>query len=257
MRASVSAVRATGDLLDDYEPGAGGRPSPALMPGDAASHQFGARMRFSPTADQELLIGGFYDEQTGVDYPGRLLTAEHFLLRSWQASYRVANPEGPVSSVALRAYVNKKSHRMSNRGKPTAADMPGRKPPFALDVSLPAESDTVGGPGGSSSRRPGSGRCRPGSISSDWSRMPNGSSRAPAIASSFSVTLSGAGTLAGRSRNLFSRRAQFRPRRDSRGCAAGLRHQRRRTAQRVLSRQRRHGGRAQRDQRELQPGRPL
>ena len=36
---------------------------------------------------------------------------------------------------------------MSNRDKPTAMDMPGRKPPFALDVSIPAESDTVGGAG--------------------------------------------------------------------------------------------------------------
>ena len=141
------SVRATGDLLDDYEAGDSGRPPRALVPGDAASHQFGARMRFNPTADQELLLGGLYDEQTGVDYPGRLLTAENFLLRSWQASYRVVNSDGPVSSVALSAYVNRKSHRMSNREKPTAADMPGRKPPFALDVSLPAESETVGGAG--------------------------------------------------------------------------------------------------------------
>ena len=141
------SVRATGDLLNDYEAGASGKPSATVVPGDAASHQFGAKMRFNPTADQELLVGGFYDEQTGVDYPGRLLTAEHFLLRSWQASYRVADPEGLLASVKLSAYVNKKSHRMSNRGKPTAIDMPGRKPPFALHVSLPAESDTVGGAG--------------------------------------------------------------------------------------------------------------
>lgn len=85
-------------------------------------------------------MGCLFDEQAGSDYPGRLLTAEHFLVRSWQASYRVANPDGLVSSVALSAYVTKKSNRMSNREKPTAADMPGRKPPFALDVSLPAES---------------------------------------------------------------------------------------------------------------------
>ncbi len=141
------SLRATGGLLDDYKAGRGSPRPPTVVPGDAASHQFGARMRFNPTADQELQFGGFYDEQTGVDYPGRLLTAEHFLLRSWQASYRVVNSEGLLSSFKLSAYVNRKSHRMSNREKPTAMDMPGRKPPFALDVSLPAESDTVGGAG--------------------------------------------------------------------------------------------------------------
>ncbi|MDE0622389.1 MAG: TonB-dependent receptor [Bryobacterales bacterium] len=141
------SLRATGDLLDDYEAGASGRAIAALVPGDAASHQFATKLRFNPTPQQEFQVGGLYDEQTGVDYPGRLLTAEHFLLRSWQASYRAANPEGAISSVKLGAYVNKKSHRMSNREKPTAMDMPGRRPPFALDVSLPAESDTVGANG--------------------------------------------------------------------------------------------------------------
>ena len=100
-----------------------------------------------PSDDQEFTVSGFYDEQTGVDYPGRLLTAEHFLLRAWRASYRLAKPEGLVSALKLTGYVNTKSHRMSNRGKPTAMDVPGRKPPFALDVSLPAEADTSGGSG--------------------------------------------------------------------------------------------------------------
>ena len=59
----------------------------------------------------------------------------------------MARRYGPLTELKLVAYLNKKSHRMSNRGKPTAMDMPGRKPPFALDVSLPAESDTVGGAG--------------------------------------------------------------------------------------------------------------
>ena len=136
------SLRAGGDLLDDNSAGGGG-----LVQGDAASHQLGASLRFNPSNDQEITVSGFYDEQTGVDYPGRLLTAEHFLLRAWRASYRLAKPEGLVSAVKLTGYVNKKSHRMSNRGKPTAMDVPGRKPPFALDVSLPAEADTLGGSG--------------------------------------------------------------------------------------------------------------
>ena len=140
-------LHGAGDLLDDYDAGASGRPSAALVPGDASAHQLGAKLRFNPSDGQEILLGGFYDEQTGVDYPGRLLTAEHFLLRAWRASYRLAQPDKLVSALKFNAYVNKKSHRMSNREKPTARDMPGRRPPFALDVSLPAEADTVGGSG--------------------------------------------------------------------------------------------------------------
>ena len=141
------SLRADGDLLDDYSAGGHGRGGDALVPSDAAAHQLGASLRFSPAQDQEIMIGGFYDEQTGVDYPGRLLTAEHFLLRAWRASYRLAKPDGLFSALKFKGYVNKKSHRMSNRGKPTAMDRAGREPPFALDVSLPAEADTVGGSG--------------------------------------------------------------------------------------------------------------
>ena len=36
---------------------------------------------------------------------------------------------------------------MNNDGKPTAMDRPGRVPPFGLTVSLPTESDTLGGAG--------------------------------------------------------------------------------------------------------------
>lgn len=140
-------LRATGDLLDDYRAGGGGGQLEALVPSDASAHQLGTKLRFQPTAHQELLLGGYYDEQTGVDYPGRLLTAEHFLLRAWESRYRWERPEKILRAMRLNAYLHKKSHRMSNREKPTAMDMPMRMPPFALDVSLPAESDTAGGAG--------------------------------------------------------------------------------------------------------------
>ncbi len=141
------SLRAGGDLLGDYRAGASGRPEAAQIPGGASAHQLGGKLRLNPSDRQELSLGGFYDEQTGVDYPGRLLTAEHFLLRSWQAGYSRANPDGAVTLLRFNTYLNKKSHRMSNRGKPTAQAMPGRMPPFALDVSLPTEADTVGAAG--------------------------------------------------------------------------------------------------------------
>lgn len=140
------SLRASGDLSGDYSAGARAGSS-TVVPADATAHQIGGQVWYSPTSSQELLLAGFYDEQTGVDYPGRLLTAEHFLLRHFRASYRLERPDGLLSAVKLTAYSSRKSHRMSNRGKPTAMDMPGRRPPFALDVSLPTESDTVGGAG--------------------------------------------------------------------------------------------------------------
>ena len=56
-------------------------------------------------------------------------------------------PASAIQSAAFRLYLSKKSHRMNNDGKPTAMDMPGRRPPFGLAVSLPTESDTLGGAG--------------------------------------------------------------------------------------------------------------
>ena len=135
-------LNASGSLQDDYRAGGprGGRP----VPSSGAGHQFGIALRFNPAESHELSGNAFYDEQTGVDYPGRLLTAEHFILRSWSGGYRLDRPGRLLSGVKFTGYLNKKSHRMSNRGKPTAKDMPGRMPPFALDVSLPTEADTAG-----------------------------------------------------------------------------------------------------------------
>lgn len=135
-------ISASGSLQDDYRAGAG--PGPGLVPADAASHQFGARLRFNPDEAQEISATARYNEQTGVDFPGRLLTAEHFILRGWSGTYRLERSKGLIQGLKLTAYLNRKSHRMSNRDKPTAMDMPGRMPPFALDISLPTESDTAG-----------------------------------------------------------------------------------------------------------------
>lgn len=137
------SLRAAGNKGNDYQ--AGG--DELTVPGDYSNHQFGGKLRFNPTDNQEIALGGLYDEQTGVDYPGRILNAAHFLMRGWNASYLVKDPSENVSSVRFNVYLNRKSHRMHNDGKPTARDMPGRTPPFALGVDLPTEADTFGGAG--------------------------------------------------------------------------------------------------------------
>lgn len=137
------SLRASGNKSNDYL--AGGPGDGPAIPGDTSNHQFGGKVRFRVAENQELLLGSFYDEQTGVDYPGRLLNAEHFLLRSWSGNYLISEPTRGVKAAKFGLYLNKKSHRMSNDEKPTARDMPGRRPPFALRVDLPTEADTFGG----------------------------------------------------------------------------------------------------------------
>lgn len=119
--------------------------SPLSIPGDYSQHQFGGKFRFNPIENQELTFTTAYDEENGLDFPGRLLNADYFITRSWNGTYQISRSAPWLYAVTAKLYLNKKSHRMSNREKPTAMDMPGRTPPFALDVSLPTESDTWGG----------------------------------------------------------------------------------------------------------------
>ncbi|MEZ5365395.1 MAG: TonB-dependent receptor plug domain-containing protein [Bryobacterales bacterium] len=135
------SLRGAGNKGNDYIPGKSG---PAI-PGDYSNHQFGGKLRFNPVDSQELTLAAMYDEQTGVDYPGRILNAAHFILRSWSGAYLFRQPTQHIRAAKLGLYLNKKSHRMTNNGKPTAMDMPGRVPPFALRIDLPTESDTAGG----------------------------------------------------------------------------------------------------------------
>ena len=88
---------------------------------------------------------GGYQEQSDIDYPGRLLDATYFYARS-HVFELTWNGEGAVSEVYGQLYANHKDHLMNNDEKPTARDMPGRIPPFALEVALPTESNTQGGP---------------------------------------------------------------------------------------------------------------
>jgi len=136
------SLRAAGNKGNDYRAGESGGAGELTVPGDYSNHQFGGKLRVTPRMHHELTLGALYDEQTGIDYPGRILNAQHFLQRGFNGGYLYLR--GPILFKA-GLYLNKKSHRMRNDEKPTARDMPGRTPPFALRVDLPTEADTLGG----------------------------------------------------------------------------------------------------------------
>lgn len=125
---------------DDWQDGNG-----ATVPGDYRSGD--ARWGFGYRLGERGLLeySGGYQEQKDIDYPGRLLDADYFYTRSHALELEWA-PGGPsLESIDAEVYSNRKNHRMNNDEKPTARPMPGRIPPFGLDVVLPAESNTTGG----------------------------------------------------------------------------------------------------------------
>ena len=122
---------------EDYEAGDG-----SVVPGDFESTEGRWRFGWKPAEAWTLDYTGGYQEQQDLDFPGRLLDATYFYTRShgvdleWQSGSRLF--QGKV-------YTNRKDHLMNNDEKPTGRDMPGRMPPFALDVDLGTESNTRGG----------------------------------------------------------------------------------------------------------------
>ncbi len=141
-----ASVRASGGKGANYNAGSRNR-TKASVPGRYGKYQVGGKLRVNFTPNQEFTFDSGFDTQTDVDYPGRLLHAAHFITRSWNGAYYLKEPASIIQNATLGLYLSKKSHRMNNDGKPTAMDMQGRTPPFGLAVSLPTESDTVGGAG--------------------------------------------------------------------------------------------------------------
>ncbi|MEM6455401.1 MAG: TonB-dependent receptor [Acidobacteriota bacterium] len=133
----VSVGHRTGD---DVEPG--DPVGDELVPGDYRSTDSRLRLGLELSDAAILRIGGGYQAQDDIDYPGRLLDATLFRTRSYDASFSQA---APAQTFFAQAYANRKDHRMNNDEKPTARDMPGRMPPFGLRVDLPTESNTAGG----------------------------------------------------------------------------------------------------------------
>lgn len=123
---------------DNYEDGDGN-----LIPGDYESTEGRLNFGFEPSDSTlvDFLIG--YQEQSDIDYPGRILDATYFYTRSYGAELSWSG--GAVSELFFQVYSNRKDHLMNNDEKPTAQPNPNRMPPFPIQVDLPTESNTLGG----------------------------------------------------------------------------------------------------------------
>ncbi|MGE0159889.1 MAG: TonB-dependent receptor [Gemmatimonadales bacterium] len=124
---------------DDYEAGNG-----QIVPGDFESWEGRGKLAFDVGEGGQLVLGGGYQEQGPIDYPGRLLRAESFEAPTVNAAFEWSG-DGTLRSLEARAYRNRVDHTMTNIGKPTAMDMPGRTPPFAIDVFVDSKITVTGG----------------------------------------------------------------------------------------------------------------
>ncbi len=123
---------------DDYEDGSG-----AKIPGDYQSTDLRWNVDAMINESWQLGYAGGRQSQDDIDYPGRLLDATYFDTRSHDLT--LTGSSRLVDAIQFQVYSNDKSHAMNNAAKPTARPMAGRTPPFAIQVDLPASSDTSGG----------------------------------------------------------------------------------------------------------------
>lgn len=125
-----------------YESGTG-----AEVPSDFLSREARAKVGYRLGEGSRLEVGGGYQQQDDVTYPGRLLSAKFFKSGRGQARYEYASGTGLVRSVEAQAYGYQALHTMNNEGKPTyeAGTFPNgtRRPPLRITVN--ADVTTVGG----------------------------------------------------------------------------------------------------------------
>ena len=129
---------------DDYESGADDLGNRDLIQGDFESWEGRGKFGFDLGERSALVVAGGYQEQGPIDYPGRLLNADFFESTNFSAQFNWSGL-GTIGSLEIQAYRNAVDHGMTNVGKPTAMDMVGRMPPFALDITVASKMTVSGG----------------------------------------------------------------------------------------------------------------
>jgi iron complex outermembrane receptor protein len=127
----------------DYEAGADDTGTRELIPGSFKSAEGRGKLGFDLGENSTLVVGGGYQEQGPIDYPGRLLNAAFFESTNLSAKFNWSGL-ATVRGLEVQAYWNAVDHGMTNEGKPTAVGDPDRVPPFPLDITVESRM-TVGG----------------------------------------------------------------------------------------------------------------
>ncbi|MEM7245887.1 MAG: TonB-dependent receptor [Acidobacteriota bacterium] len=133
---AFSATRRQGN---DVEDGAG-RKVDAEHESDA--YRLAARFEFTETDLVSLQLA--HQDQSDVDYPGRLLDATFFDTRSVVVDWSHRSESQRAPDFDLQVYRHRIRHDMNNDDKPTAQASPMRTPPFPILVEVETESETTG-----------------------------------------------------------------------------------------------------------------
>jgi iron complex outermembrane receptor protein len=133
-RVDASYHQGTGD----YEAGGG-----TDVPAQFLSREIRGKAGYKLGEGQRLTVGGGYQWQDDVSYPGRLLNAEFFRSGRGKVKYEYSSGGGLLRSVTAQSYGYQTLHTMNNEGKVTfeSKGLPG--PP--LRVSVRSDVTTLGG----------------------------------------------------------------------------------------------------------------
>ena len=124
-----------------YRAGGAGESIPAHFLSRGIRGKIGIPVQSNAT----LTASGGFQNQEHVDYPGRLLNADHFNQYNAGLKYDYEPIGNTLQSVTAQVYMNHIDHVMNNNGKPTAQPNPNRMPPFAITVVAPTHSTVIGG----------------------------------------------------------------------------------------------------------------
>ncbi len=121
----------------DFEAGNG-----QTVPADYESADGRARIGVELSDRSTLSVSGSYQDQTDIDYPGRLLNAEFFETGMGQVKYEFAQTTAPLRSLHVRVSGQQTLHTMTNEGKPTYEAGENRPP---LRIGVNSEIQNVSG----------------------------------------------------------------------------------------------------------------
>ena len=127
---------------DDYESGDG-----AVIPGDFTSGEVRGKVSYQLSPTSRFTVGGGYQDQRDIDYPGRLLDADFFEAADVSGHYELSQPGEVLRRLDALVYWHRVDHGMDNDEKPTrsAGTFPNGNPRPPLIITVDSEMRNLGG----------------------------------------------------------------------------------------------------------------